>query len=164
MGLIPSTDARNLFTKQLVATFSDRVKPKTFFRSFFKEVEANTKNISIEVERDNQSVAVDVIRGTEGNRNTWDKSTEKIFTPPYYNEFFDATELDCYEELYVSDKVSSLSFGKFLSTAQGKMEGIFDKIDRAYELQASQALTDGIVQLKHGTNIDFKRKAASIIA
>lgn len=165
MGQISVTDARNLFTKQLVARFSDRVAPKSFFRSFFKETETAAKNISIEVERDSQSVAVDVIRGTEGNRNTWDLSTEKIFTPPYYNEYFDSTQLECYEELYVEQgSVSSLAFGKFLAAAASKMEGLFFKIERAYELQASQAMIDGIVQLKNGINIDFKRKAGSIIA
>lgn len=161
---LSTTDARPLFTKELVARFSDRVKPKAFLRSFFKETETASKSISIEVERDAQTVAVDVIRGTEGNRNTWDKSTEKIFVPPYYNEYFDATHLDCYEDLFVNESIAPTNFGKFLEAAASKMEGLFDKIDRAYELQASQVLLDGIVQLKNGINIDFKRKAASLVA
>jgi hypothetical protein len=164
MANLSTTDARQLFTTELVATFSDRVKPKSFLRSFFKEVESNTKSISIEVERDAQSVAVDVIRGTEGNRNTWDTSTEKLFVPPYYNEYFDVTELACYEDLYVNPTISSATFGRFLKSVGGKMEGIMDKVDRAYELQASQVLLDGVVQLKNGINIDFKRKAGSLIA
>jgi len=164
MSNLSTTDARPLFTKELVARFSDRVKPKAFLRSFFKETESASKSISIEVERDAQSVAVDVVRGTEGNRNTWDKSTEKIFVPPYYNEYFDATQLDCYEDLFVSGSIAPVNFGKFLEAAISKMEGLFDKVDRAYELQASQVLLSGIVTLKNGINIDFKRKAASLVA
>ena len=37
------------------------------------------------------------------------------------------------------------------------------KIERAYELQCSQVFTTGIVQLTNGDNIDFKRKAASMV-
>lgn len=163
MSIISTTDARNFFTKELVAFFSDRVRPKKFFQSFFVETVSATKEISIEVERDAQTVAVDVIRGTEGNRNTWDKQTEKIFVPPFYDEFFDATQLQAYEALYVEPEISSVNFGKFLKTAQAKMEGLVDKIERAYEVQCVQALVDGIVQLKSGVNIDFKRKAASLV-
>ena len=166
MANIAIQDARNLFTTEMVASFSDRKKPMSFFRSFFKETETASKSVSIEVERDAETVAVDVLRGTEGNRNTWDLSTQKLFVPPYYNEYFDATELAAYEALYVdpSPTVSSMNFGKFLQAAQAKMEGVMNKVDRAYELQASQALVDGIVVLKNGINIDFKRKAASLVA
>lgn len=164
MGQISVTQARQLFTQEMVAHFSDRRAPKAFFRSFFSETESNSRYVSITVERNKEKVAVDVVRGTGGNRNSISKSTQKVFDPANYDEYFDATELDCYEELYVSEgSVSSISFGKFLLAASEKMEMMFDKVDRAYEVQASQALVDGIVVLKNG-NIDFKRKAASLVA
>lgn len=164
MGFIPSTDARNLFTRELAATFSDRVGVKSFFRSFFKEQESSAKNISIQVEREDQNIAIDILRSTEGTLNSWDTQTEKIFTPPYYEEKFYATDLEAYESLYVDREISSVAFGKFLKTAANKVEGLYNKIDRAYELQAAQSLLTGIVSLSAGVNIDFKRKAASLIA
>lgn len=162
MAEISTTDARPLFTKELAARFSDRRKPDSFFRSMFKETEHASKLISIEVERDNDTIAVDVLRGTEGNRNSFDRTSEKIFCPPMYDEYFDATELDVYDALYTQDKIAAVAFGRFVQTVGDKLEKLYDKIDRAYELQCSQVLHSGIVQLNAGINIDFKRKAASM--
>mgnify|MGYP001796820659 CR=1 FL=1 len=44
-----------------------------------------------------------------------------------------------------------------------KLRVLQDKIERAYEIQCSQVLETGIVSLNAGTNIDFKRKAASLV-
>lgn len=160
---ISSTDAAKLFTKKLVARYADALKPMAFGRSFFTEVESDTKEISIQVERDAELIAVDVMRGTEGNRNVFDKSTEKIFVPPYYNEYFDMTQLQLYDALYVSPEISVINFSKFLDSAAAKQEAIMDKIDRAYELQSWQVMQTGVVTLNKGVNIDFKRKGASIV-
>lgn len=167
MGLIPASQARRLFKQETVAFFSDRRPVQGFFRSFFKQIETASRFISIEVERENETVAVDVLRSTGGNRNSWDRKTQKVYDPAAYDEYFDATELDCYEDLFGVDangNISSVNFGKFLEQANSKMEGLFNKIDRAYEIQAMQALVNGIVVLKNGDNIDYKRKAASIVA
>lgn len=163
MRNISTTDARPLFTKKLVARYADNAKPKAFGRSFFKEVETATKEISIEVERGTEKIAVDVTRGTEGNRNVFDKSTEKIFIPPYYNEYFDMTQLDLYDALFSEAEISALNFGRFIDGVNAKLETLMDKVDRSYERQAWQALTTGIVTLEKGINIDFKRKAASLV-
>ncbi len=159
---ISTTDARPLYTKELAVRFSDRRSPNSFFRSFFTETEHASKLISIEVERDNDTIAVDVLRGTEGNRNTFDRSSEKIFAPPLYDEYFDATNLDVYDALYTEEKIAAVNFGKFVRTVGDKMEKLYDKIDRAYELQCSQVMHTGIVTLNAGINIDFKRKAGSM--
>jgi len=167
MGLIPASQARRLFKQETVAFFSDRRPVQGFFRSFFKQIETASRFISIEVERENETVAVDVLRSTGGNRNSWDRKTQKVYDPAAYDEYFDATDLDCYDDLFGVDdngNVNSIAFGKFLEQANSKMEGLFNKVDRAYEIQAMQALVNGIVVLKNGDNIDYKRKAASIVA
>lgn len=166
MGNMNASQARRLYKQQTVAFFSDRRPVQSFFRSFFKQVETASRFISVEVEREGETVAVDVLRSTGGNRNTWDRKTQKVYDPAAYDEYFDATELDCYDDLFGTEDgvVSSVAFGKFLEQANSKMEGLFNKIDRAYEIQSMQALVNGIVVLKNGDNIDYKRKAASIVA
>lgn len=161
MGSINIIDAQALFTKKIVAIVSDFIKPKAFLRSFFMEDEAYTKEVSIMVQRGIERVAVDVTRGTEGNRNTFGKSTEKIFEPPYFREWFDATELDAYDALYANPEVSASVFERFVREAADKMSVLQDTIDRAYELQCSQVLHDGILTFNEATNIDFKRQALS---
>jgi len=161
---ISITDARALYTKELAAVYSDFVSPTGFLRSFFQNTEKGSKLISIEVQRGTERVAVDVQRGTNGQRNTFNKSTEKIFEPPYYNEYHDATELAVYDEMFKSEAVSAQVFGRFVETVAEKTTALQDKIERAYEVQCSQVMKTGIVTLNNGTNIDFKRKAASLVA
>ena len=163
MSNISFSDAQPLFTKKVVAKYADRVRPLTFGRSFFKETESDTKEISIEVQRGYEKMAVDVTRGTVGNRNSFDLSTEKIFIPPFFREYFDVTELAVYDALLQSASVTPALFGRFIQTVADKMSVLTDKIDRAYEKQAWDVFQTGIVSLNKGTNIDFKRKSESIL-
>jgi hypothetical protein len=163
MGAIATTDARGLFTKAVVDIFKESVTPTGFLRSFFTVKETMSKNLSIEVQRGTEKVAVDVERGTEGNRNTWTKTTEKIFAPPYYREYFDATELDLYDRLFGSESIEAGVFTAFLEQISEKLVALRYKNERSYEVQCAQVLETGIVQLNAGINIDFKRKAASLV-
>ncbi len=165
MGLIPNVDARALFTKKLIEVYKERTAPTAFLRSFFVTKESNSKQLSIEVQRGTEKIAVDVLRGTEGNRNTFSKSSEKIFVPPLYKEYFDATELDFYDRLFTENgSVDSAMLAEWIAGVVEKLQMLQDKIERAYELQCSQVLETGIVTLVNGTNIDFKRKAGSLVA
>lgn len=163
MGSISTVDARPLLTKALADVYKERISPLGFLRSFFMNKEFTTRFISIQVQRGSEKVAVDVERGTEGNRNTLSKSTEKIFDPPYYSEYLDATELHLYDILFGSKSIDSGAFAQFVEELSDGMHMLQDKIERAYELQCAQVIETGIVQLEAGINIDFKRKAASLV-
>jgi Phage major capsid protein E len=159
------TDAQQLFTKELVAILTDRKVPKAFLRSFFIETESWTKEIATQTSRVAELISSDVVRGTEGTRNIFGLSTEKLFIPPYFKEFFDATQLDGYDQLYgdPSALVSTVAFDRFLQTVSEKLMLLQDKIDRAYELQCAQVFYNGVITLVNGDNIDYKRKTASIV-
>lgn len=160
---ISVTDARGLFTKMLIDVYRERTTPTSFLRSFFMARESATKELSIEVQRGTEKIAVDVERGTEGNRNSFSRSTEKIFVPPYYREYFDATELNLYDRLFGSTSdIDSSIFADFLESVADGLRMLQDKIERSYELQCSQVLETGIVSLEAGINIDFKRKSLSL--
>lgn len=160
---ISTQDARNVFTKALAAVYNERSTPTSFLRSLFPTVEKGTKEISIEVRRGYEKIAVDVTRGTDGNRNVFGRSTEKIFVPPLYDEYFDATQLDVYDKLFGDGEISVNRLTSFVETVSEKVGMLQDKIERAYELQCAQVLETGIVTLNKGTNIDFKRKAGSLV-
>lgn len=162
MSTISSTAARGLFTKRLGATYKERPSPTSFLRSFFGTFESNTKEVSVEVSRGTEKVAVDVLRGTEGNRNEFSLFSERIYVPPYFSEYFDATEIDLYDQVMgQSQEVGVDTFERFMNSAVEKLGTLQDKIERAYEVQCAQVLQDGIVTMKNGDNIDFKRKALS---
>lgn len=161
---ISTVDARALFTKTLVDVYQERIAPTTFLRSFFRTVTVPTKTIAIEVERMGEKIAVDVVRGTEGNRNSFYRSTEKIFEPPLFREYFDMTELDLYDRVLGSQGNDQLPlFKSLVDSAAEKLGKLQDKIDRSKEIQCAQVLETGIVTMTQGTNIDYKRKAASIV-
>ena len=126
--MISTTDARALYTKKVIAVYSERPKPTAFLRSLFKTVEAGTKELSIEVLRGTERIAVDVERGTEGNRNQFSRSAEKIFVPPYYSEYFDMTQLDLYDALFLRSEVDAAIFNAFLNSVVDKMMELCKKI------------------------------------
>lgn len=164
MAEIATQDARALFTKALIDVYQERIAPTSFLRSFFPTVVQPTKEVSIEVERGFEKVAVDVVRGTEGNRNQWTLSTEKIFIPPMYREYFDATQLDLYDRVLGSQgNAQAPLFAALLNKVSDRLGALQDKIERAIELQCSQVLETGIVTIAAGTNIDYKRKATSLV-
>lgn len=165
MGQITTQEARGVFTKMLVDVYRETIRPTAFLRSFFPVVETETKELSIEVMRGTEKVAVDVLRGTEGNRNTMSRSSEKIFIPPYFREWFDATELDFYDRLFAASggQVDVVTLQLWLATVAEKLRMLQDKIERAYEVQCAEVLIDGIVTIKNGVNIDYTRKALSLV-
>lgn len=151
-------------TQALIDLFKDSVDVKSGFEAFFPSKTTRTKAVKIEVQREGRKVAVDVLRCTNGNRNKFSRSTEKIFIPPFYKEFFDFTSCESYDVSFGIGTAPNETIGRDLLTdAQEKLNSLKNKIKRAIELQRSQVLQTGIVQLKNGDNIDFKRKAESIV-
>jgi len=164
MGVIPASQARALFTQGLVDIYREQVQTTAFLRSFFPTEEFGTKYLSVEVERGFEKVAVDILRGTEGQRNVFSKSTEKIWEPPLYKEFFDMTQLDVYDRLFTSTgDISDADLGSLMAESAKRLMSLQQKIERAYELQASQVLFDGITTLSAVESIDWKRKAGSLV-
>lgn len=159
--MISQTEARNLITKKSIAKFKEKKPVYNFFTSFFKKDESKTKHVSIEVRRNARKVAVDVLRGTDGNLNKFSKSTEKMFLPPLYWEWMRANDHDLYDVA-----IAQLNPTNLANLAEGLADDMMElrnKIEEAIELQCAQVFLDGVIQLKKNTNIDFKRKAASIV-
>lgn len=164
MPNIQTTDAQGLFTNKLIDHYEQMPKPTAFLRSFFPSVESPTLEVSIEVERENEPIAVDIVRGTDGNRNNFSRTTEKVFIPYYYNEYFDSTQLQLYDRLYGATEINDAVFAAYINSVARKTMSLQAKIERSYELQCAQALETGIVVTNAGsTNIDYKRKAASLV-
>jgi hypothetical protein len=161
---ISTADIRGLFTTTLVDVYRERPKTTPFLQSFFPTTVVPTKTTYIEIERFGEKVAVDVVRGTEGNRNTFSLSNQKMFEPPYYREYFDLTHLDLYDRVLGSQgNAQEPLFISFVNEVADRMQHLIDKIIRARELMCSQVFfNNGVVTMNQGVNIDFKRKSSSI--
>lgn len=159
--LLPIQDARSVFTAITADVYREMPMVGSFLRSLFPPQFVRSKNVSISVQRGTELVAVDVIRGSRGNRNKRSKSTQSTIKPPYYSEYFDATDLDLYDVA-----LNGQTEGDMLMLSQETAIGIMDcqhKIDRAWELQCAQVLQTGIIQLNADVDIDFRRKAESLV-
>ena len=80
---ISLSEVRGVFTKALITVFSSKMRTTNFLRGFFQEVEEDTLQVSIQVRQGTTKVAVDVTRGTEGNKNATSISSEKMIIPPH---------------------------------------------------------------------------------
>jgi len=162
---ISIVNARGFIRKKLVELYQENPIATSFLSSFFKLSTSTSLTVSIEVERAKESVAVDVVRGTEGNRNSFDTFSEKQYKPPYYREYFDATDLSFYDRLFgqSAGEVDARTLAEWTQEISRRYRTLQNMILRRKELQAAQVLQTGIVELVNGDNIDFKRKGASIV-
>ena len=158
---IPVQDVQNLFTKKLIAIYKEKTTPTEFLRSFFPAEESMTKEISIGVRRGTESVAIDVKRHSDGNLVTFDKSTEKIWVPPMYHQYLVANDHRLYDTVISSG--SAPAFAQLAAELAEDVVTMRQTIERSYEKQCAEVLTTGIVTLANGDNIDFKRKAGSLV-
>lgn len=163
MSTIAVQDVRGLFTKKVIQVLDIKPKPTQFLMSMFKKNIAHSKEISIEVRRHHEFIAADVQRGTGGNYNRFDNSTEKVFVPPYFEEYFFLNELDGYDRIF-SDKqeIDGEVFSRMVGMAAEKLELLKYKVMRSYELQCAQVFQTGIVTTIAGDNINFRRQADSM--
>jgi hypothetical protein len=161
---LTAQEARGLFTQMLLDVYQERIRPKSFLRSFFPSKFSPTKNVSVEVERGFEKVAVDVVRGSEGNYNRFSRKTQKLYEPPMWREYFNATELDLYDLcLGALGTDNKRLFAQLLNDVADRIGQLQDKIERAKEIQCSQVLVDGQVTMVNGDTINFQRKAQSMV-
>lgn len=161
---IPTNLAMANLTNNLVATYKQIPKPSDFLGMFFPKIESATRYLYYAIRREGEPVAVNVLRGTEGNRNTFSISTDKIIDPPYYREYFDLTQTDLYYRQWDSALINESVMSDYMSWAVEHLQSLHNKIKRAEEVQRAQFMTTGIVTLAQGATVDFARRAESMPA
>ncbi len=162
---LSAADIRRLYTTMLVDVYRESPQPTSFLQSFFKSDVVPTKSFSIQVERMGERVAIDVVRGTEGNRNTFTRSTEKMFEPPLFREYLDYTELDLYDIVLGATNGRNDLFKALVNEGAKRLNDITNKIKRAKELQCAQVFETGIVTMRYGVSatINYNRRPTSIV-
>lgn len=153
-----------MLTNKIVGTFNEDIPVRAGFSGWFPRETTPSLLVDVRVKRGSRKVAVDVLRFTEGNKTKSTRLTEHLYQPPFYRQEYDFVR----DEIYMR----ALEFGSFTSPtanrmiAQSALDSLRenrDMIERAIRLQQAQVLQTGIVTLKNGDNIDFRRKAASIV-
>lgn len=150
--------------KVVVGRFIEDIPVRAGFGALFPTTTTATLYVDVEVERDNDLISVDVQRFTEGNKNKYTKSTEHTYVPPFHKEDYDFSR----DEVYLNTVALGVTnvAGANQAIAQNALKNIRKnrkKIERAIRKQQADVLQTGIVTLKNGDSIDYKRRAESIV-
>ena len=165
MAKITLSSALGEFTQRVISALNERKSPTSFFKSFFGEIISGAKEVSWEIKRRGRPVAVDIDHHEHGTTTKSGKSTQKVYVPPYYDYNTNVDALDSFERVFNgSSMVDVPQYGKLIQQTAEDMQDNIERIERAEELQAAQALLVGVITLNNGDDIDFKRKVASIVA
>ena len=164
MPTISTSQARAEFTSMCVDVFRTQLPAFNFLRSGFKTVQEYVKYLSIQVEKNSEPTAVDVLRGTEGNRNNFSITREKVFEPPYYSEVIELTDIDLYDRLFGSTAIDEGIYSQLIATVAMRMGQLRDKIERSYEKQVAEIYMLGTTTFSQATSINWGRAAGSLVA
>ena len=163
---ITQLELRPLYTTRIARIYNEQqqIAPKNFLRSFFPDLSVAARYPAIEVRRGSELIAIPVPRGHQGNMNISTKSTQKVIDPFYFREAFEATSLDIYFRLFGSDSFNENVAAEFINGIAAQNRINVDKIERAYEYMCSTILMDGTAKGIDGSQVDFGRKAESMVA
>lgn len=152
-------------TSKIVGKFEEMIPVRSGFSGWFPEETTPTLEVDVEVQRDNDLIAVDVVRFTEGNKNKFSKVSEHKYVPPFFKEDYDFQR----DQVYMN----TIALGVGMENAQvnrvialNALKNVTKnraKIERAIRKQQADVLQTGIVTLINGDNIDYRRKATSMV-
>ncbi|APZ82866.1 hypothetical protein [Flavobacterium phage FL-1] len=151
-------------TSKVVGSFVEEIKVKSGFNGWFPRETTPTLEVDVEVQRDNDLIAVDVVRFTEGNKNKFSRVTEHKYIPPFFNEQHDFQRDQVYmNSIAMGAGMDNVSINAaIVKSAVKAIRKNRQKIERAIAKQQADVLQTGIVTMVNGDNIDYRRKAASM--
>ncbi len=152
-------------TSKIVGKFEEMIPVRTGFAGWFPEETTPTLEVDVEVQRDNDLIAVDVVRFTEGNKNKSSRVSEHKYIPPYFKEDYDFQRDQVYmNTIALGVGMENAQVNRVLAmNALKQVTKNRDKVIRAIRKQQADVLQTGIVALENGDNIDYRRKATSMV-
>lgn len=153
--------------RAMVSVFKKKATPTGFLSSRFQSPESNkfdTVEIPMDIKRNDEDVSVDIIRGTEGRNNINKRFTTKTYTPPVYDEFANFNESERLQRAIGRTEYDENSMADVIAAITDDQVVMQEKIMRAIELQAANAMFTGTIPLINNDTVDFKLKATHIIS
>lgn len=155
---------KKLISQKVIAVFDELVTVKSGFAGFFPRETTPTRDVSLEVRRNNKLIAVDVARFASATSTKRTKHTEKVFTPPYFKLDYN----------FSADQVYDMTFGSSMNPNKRQIDMMVketvkhmaehkDMVERNILKQQADVLQTGVVTLTGGDSVDYKRKAASMV-
>ena len=162
--MISIQEHARLIKNKLVSVYKEVISVKTGFGSIFPEETTPSLHVDVSVQRGNDLIAVDVARFTESTRTKTTKSTEKKYKPPFFSLAYNFFRDEVFMSTVALGNAPNKAGNKII--AKNALDNVMENkkmIKRAIRKQQADVLQTGIVTLKNGDSIDYKRKAASIV-
>jgi len=153
--------------RAMAQAFIQKAKPTMFLSSMFRSPEANkfdTVEIVVDVKRNGEDIAIDVVRGTGGRNNINKRFTTKKYTPPVYDEYSNFNENERLNRALGRTEYDEYGMAEVIAAITDDQVLLQDKIIRAIEKQAADAFFTGTVPLINRDTIDFKQKVSHQIS
>ena len=161
---IDPSQVRPLFTSSIIANYRASNSPTSALQGKFAPVVKRTKYVEWNVKRYGETVATDVVRGGDGNRNQYTGMTRKIEETPFFYEYMDVMQLAGYDRAFPDHgQIDESAYNDFRETAMFELQQMQFKLDRAAELQAQEIFRTGKVTPKVAEQTNFNRKSASMV-
>jgi len=155
---------RAAFTSKVVGEFKEVIPVRAGFTDLFPSETTPSYYVDIMVKRGSKNIAVDVKRFTDGDKTKFSISQEKKFLPPHYKLDYDYTRSDIYLSSAALGVTNSASANKAMAIKA--LEAVVENKDSiiiAIRKQQADVLQTGVVSIKNGDNIDYKRRSASMV-
>jgi len=154
----------SIMTTKVVGAFKEVIPVAAGFSQWFPEETTPSLEVDVTVQRGSRKISVDVERFTEGRATKMPKVTANKYIPPYHELEYYFNRDEVFMKLIQYGALGSPEGGAAI--AQNAFDNLNEQrkmIQRAIQKQQSDILQTGIITLKNGDNIDFKRKPASMI-
>ncbi len=154
----------SIMTSKVVGAFKEIIPVAAGFSQWFPEETSPSLEVDVRVQRGSRKISVDVERFTEGRATKLSKVTENKYIPPYHELEYYFNRDEVFMKLVQFQALNSASGNRLI--AQNAFDNLNEQrnmIRRAIQKQQADVFQTGIITLKNGDNIDYRRKAASMI-
>lgn len=154
----------SVMTSKVVGVFKEDIQVAAGFSQWFPEETTPSFYVDVRVQRGSRKISVDVERFTEGRATKGSKLTESKYLPPYHELEYYFNRDEIYMKALEFNALNSPSGNRMIG--QNLLENLVEQkkmILRAIQKQQADVMQTGIITLKNGDNIDYRRKAASMI-
>lgn len=149
---------------KIVGKFEETIPVRSGFSGWFPEETTPTLEVDVEVQRDNDLIAVDVMRFTEGSKTKFSKLTEHKYIPPFFKLDYDFQRDQMYMNTVSMGVMNNPNINRAIAVnALKNVNKNRDKIVRAIRKQQADVLQTGIITVNNGDNINYRRKAESMV-
>ncbi|MBX2906163.1 MAG: major capsid protein [Taibaiella sp.] len=163
MAEVPVSQARALFTQDIIGALSIKPPMTTYLTGGFAQVHRDTDYLQWQTRRFSERMASPVLRGASPQVIKGNGFTQKIEQPPYFHLAFNIMQLIGYMPAFGTNNPAESAMDDLLDEVMEMYAIMEEMIERRWEYMAAQIYQTGVVSAPNMDDINFNRWEQSII-